>query len=94
MFSLITVDNPSGVQTAEITKKEHPCPGVFLPKLYDQAPKQGTQYFWYDTQYKQNRIREQKMRILTVDNLSYNLDKLSETVSEDMVRFRQQQSKE
>ena len=24
------------------------------------------------------------MRILTVDNLSYNLDKLSETVSEDM----------
>ena len=65
---------------------------IFAFKLYIRHPNKAHSIFgMIPNTNKQNRIRRIKMRILTVDNLSHNLDKLSETVSEDMAfpRFRQ-----
>ena len=47
---LITVDNPWSTDGRDNKKGASMPSGVFLPfeTLY-KAPKQGTQYFWYDT---------------------------------------------
>ena len=58
---LITVDNPWSTDGRDNKKGASMPSGVFLPfeTLY-QAPKQGTQYFWYDTNTNKIGSGEQK----------------------------------
>ena len=58
---LITVDNPWSTDGRDNERGASMPSGVFLPfeTLY-QAPKQGTQYFWYDTNTNKIGSGEQK----------------------------------
>jgi len=58
---LITVDNPWSTDGRDNKKGASMPSGVFLPfeTLY-KAPKQGTQYFWYDTNTNEIGSGEQK----------------------------------
>ena len=58
---LITVDNPWSTDGRDKGQGASMPSGVFLPfeTLY-QAPKQGTQYFWYDTNTNKIGVGEQQ----------------------------------